>query len=215
MDWLRRSRRRARKEFRAMGGTMCRSPNSLRAGSSAPSNATVRKASPSLGHRGQLLRFRRPSISALLMAIRAATAALMIFALLLPANAQFCGDSWGGRQPQRQQPYNPSGGFWGDRQWERSRYPRQRKPERKQPPDYSRAPPATPRKDATIKIVVVGDANADWPTGLKMPSPRSPKSASCASIAPIPGSSATGSAAISSGRRWRARSSRPRNQKSS
>ena len=29
-------------------------------------------------------------------------------------------------------------------------------------PDYSRAPPATPRKDATVKIVVMGDANADW-----------------------------------------------------
>ena len=27
-------------------------------------------------------------------------------------------------------------------------------------PDYSRAPPATPRKDT--KIVVMGDANADW-----------------------------------------------------
>ena len=29
-------------------------------------------------------------------------------------------------------------------------------------PDYSRAPPAAPRKDATVKIVVMGDANADW-----------------------------------------------------
>jgi hypothetical protein len=34
--------------------------------------------------------------------------------------------------------------------------------EPEQPPDYSRAPPATPRKDTTVKIVVVGDANADW-----------------------------------------------------
>jgi hypothetical protein len=33
---------------------------------------------------------------------------------------------------------------------------------REQPPDYSRAPPATPRKDAAVKIVVMGDANADW-----------------------------------------------------
>ena len=75
---------------------------------------------------------------------------------------------------QRQQPYNPfggywgdrSGGFWGDRQREAPRYPRQRErarePEREQPPDYSHAPPATPRKDATVKIVVMGDANADW-----------------------------------------------------
>ena len=79
------------------------------------------------------------------------------------------GDPWGGRQQQRQQLYNPfgggfwgdrPGGFWGDRQ--APRYPRQREREREQPPDYSRAPPATPRKDATVKIVVMGDANADW-----------------------------------------------------
>jgi hypothetical protein len=37
-----------------------------------------------------------------------------------------------------------------------------RESEREEPPDYSHAPPATPRKDATIKIVVMGDANADW-----------------------------------------------------
>jgi hypothetical protein len=108
--------------------------------------------------------------------LRVAVAALAMFALLVPANAQFWGDSWGGRQQpqQRQQPYNPfggywgdrPGGFWGDRQREAPRYPRQRErarePEREQPPDYSRAPPATPRKDATVKIVVMGDANADW-----------------------------------------------------
>src|SRR5262249_59778075 len=34
--------------------------------------------------------------------------------------------------------------------------------ERKQPRDHSHAPPATPPKDAAIKIVVMGDANADW-----------------------------------------------------
>ena len=100
----------------------------------------------------------------------------MIVALLSPANAQFWGDSWGwgGRQQQRQQPYNPfggswgdrPGGFWGDRQTESPRYPRQkervRETEREEPPDYSRAPPSSPRKDATVKIVVMGDANADW-----------------------------------------------------
>ena len=127
--------------------------------------------------RESLLRFFLPrSITALPMVIRAATAALVLLALLVPAHAQFWGDSWGGRQQpqQRQQPYNPfggywgdrSGGFWGDRQREAPRYPRQRErarePEREQPPDYSRAPPATPRKDATVKIVVLGDANADW-----------------------------------------------------
>src|SRR5262249_30615324 len=37
-----------------------------------------------------------------------------------------------------------------------------REVEKEQPPDYSHAPPPAPRKDATIKIVVTGDANADW-----------------------------------------------------
>src|SRR5262249_60131505 len=36
--------------------------------------------------------------------VRAATAAVLSLALLLPANAQFWGNSWGGRQ---QQQYNP------------------------------------------------------------------------------------------------------------
>ena len=106
--------------------------------------------------------------------VRAATAAVLSFALLLPANAQFWGNSWGGRQQQPQQPYNPYGGFGGDRQWdywgyrqrERTPSPRQRERprevEKEQPPDYSHAPPATPRKDATVKVVVMGDANADW-----------------------------------------------------
>ena len=65
--------------------------------------------------------------------VRAATSALLSFAPLLPANAQFWGNSWGGRQqqpqqsynpyarqpynPYAQQPYNPYGGFGGDRQW--------------------------------------------------------------------------------------------------
>src|SRR5262249_13214715 len=107
---------------------------------------------------------------------------------------QFWGNSWGGRQqqprqpynpyaqqpynPYAQQPYNPYGGFGGDRQWgdrgyrqrERPSSSRQREQhrerprevEKEQPPDYSHAPPATPRMDATVKIVVMGDANADW-----------------------------------------------------
>jgi len=102
---------------------------------------------------------------------------LFIFALLLPANAQFWGNSWGGRQQQQynpyaRQPYNPYGGFWGDRQSgygdyrQRERPSRQkerlREVEKEQPPDYSHAPPGTPRKDATVKVVVMGDANADW-----------------------------------------------------
>jgi uncharacterized protein len=117
--------------------------------------------------------------------VRAATTAVLSFALLLPANAQFWGNSWGGRQQQPQQPYNPYGqqpynsygGFGGDRQRGYGGYrqggpssPRQREQhrersrdaEKEQPPDYSHAPPAAPRKDATVKIVVMGDANADW-----------------------------------------------------
>src|SRR5262245_66450491 len=65
--------------------------------------------------------------------VRAATAALLSFAVLLPANAQFWGNSWGGRQQQSRQPYNPYAqqryhpyaqqrynpyrSFGGDRQW--------------------------------------------------------------------------------------------------
>ena len=108
--------------------------------------------------------------------LKVTTATLVIVALLSPANAQFWGDSWGwsGRQQPRQQPYNPfggswgdrPGGFWGDRQRESPRYPRQkervRETEREEPPDYSHAPLSSPRKDATVKIVVMGDANADW-----------------------------------------------------
>ena len=117
--------------------------------------------------------------------VRAATTALLSFALLLPANAQFWGNSWGGRQqqsqqpynPYAQQPYNPYGGQWGYGgypQRERSSPPRQRERprevqrerprevEKEQPPDYSHAPPGAPRNDATVKVVVMGDANADW-----------------------------------------------------
>src|SRR5262245_41609737 len=119
-----------------------------------------------------LLRFCRLSTLFLFpVVIRAAPVALISLALLLPANAQYWGYPWGGRQQQRQQLYNPFGGgfwggpgYWGDRQ--APRYPRQRErareSEREQTPDYSRAPTATPRKDATVKIVVMGDANADW-----------------------------------------------------
>ena len=121
-----------------------------------------------------MLRFCRLLTASLLVVLRAAPVVPITFALLLPANAQYWGDSWGGRQQQRQQPYNPfggywgdrPGGFWGDRQREAPRHPRQRErarePEREQTTDYSRAPPATPRKDASVKIVVMGDANADW-----------------------------------------------------
>ena len=63
--------------------------------------------------------------------VRAATAALLSFAPLLPANAQFWGDSWGGRQQQPQRPYNPYGGFGGDRGWDYWDYR-----QRERPPSY-------------------------------------------------------------------------------
>ena len=109
--------------------------------------------------------------SSWLLIVQAATAALLTFALSHPANAQFWGNSWGWRQPQ--QPYygggfgrDPQSDYWGYRQRERAPAPRlrerPREVEKEQPPDYSHAPPATPRKEATVKIVVMGDGNADW-----------------------------------------------------
>ena len=111
--------------------------------------------------------------SSWLLIVQAATAALLTFALSLPANAQSWGNSWGWQQPR--QPYNPYGGgfgrdpqwdYWGYRQRERAPTPRlrerPREVEKEQPPDYSHAPPAAPRKDAAVKVVVMGDANADW-----------------------------------------------------
>jgi hypothetical protein len=121
----------------------------------------------SIGRR-VVLGCRRWSTACVLVLIQAAPVVLIIFALLLPANAQFWGNSWGSRQ---QQPYNPyGGGFGGNRQWDYWGYrqpslrlrERPREVEKEQPADYSHAPPATPRKDATVKIVVMGDANADW-----------------------------------------------------
>jgi uncharacterized protein len=118
----------------------------------------------SIGRR-VVLGCRRWSTACVVLLIRAAPVVLIIFALLLPANAQFWGNSGGWRQQQ----YNPyGGGFGGYRQWDYwgYRHPsprlRERPREVEQPPDYSHAPPATPRKDATVKVVVMGDANADW-----------------------------------------------------
>src|SRR5712664_332410 len=113
----------------------------------------------------------RWSTACVFVLVRATPVALIIFAFLLPANAQFWGNSWGGRQqqpqqpnnPYAQQPYNPYGGFGGDRQGgpsslrQREQHrERPRDAEKEQPLDYSHAPPAAPRKDATVKIVVVG-----------------------------------------------------------
>jgi len=113
---------------------------------------------------------RRWSTACVLALTRTAPAALIIFALVLPANAQYWGNSWGGGGwRQQQQPYNPYGGYgrdrerdyWGYHHWTPSPRLRERV-EKEQPADYSHAPAATPHKDATVKIVVMGDANADW-----------------------------------------------------
>jgi len=112
--------------------------------------------------------------------LRGAPAALVILALLLPANAQW-GNSWGGNSWggnswgggggwRQQQPYSSYGGFGRDRQWgyggyrqrERTSAPRLRERARDSERDFSHAPPAAQRRDATVKIVVMGDANADW-----------------------------------------------------
>jgi hypothetical protein len=96
----------------------------------------------------------------------AAAATVVSLALLLPANAQFWGDSWGNRQPRQNNGWGWGGG-WGD-QAPRPRNPlpfqhrEQRHQEREREVDYSRAPAASPRKDATTQIVVMGDAMADW-----------------------------------------------------
>jgi hypothetical protein len=102
-------------------------------------------------------------------------------ALLWPAQAQFW--DWGNR-PQRQQDFNPYGGwFGGDQRWDRwegRRRERERDRDRgdrdrgdrdrsradrarEAPADYSHAPgPSQKKPEATTSIVVVGDANADW-----------------------------------------------------
>src|SRR5260370_13648314 len=98
-----------------------------------------------------------------LRCIWAAPVVLIIFALLLPANAQYWGNSWGGRQQQSQQPYNPYGGYggyWPDRQWDNWGYrqrekapsprPRGREVAKERAQGYSHAPPAPPREGATI-----------------------------------------------------------------
>ncbi len=95
----------------------------------------------------------------LLIGMGATVAVAASLVLLLPAKAQFWGDSWGGRQ-QRQQPYGGGWG-WGDRGgWDNRSY-RERE-YREAPVDFSRAPAATPKKEATTHIVVMGDAMADW-----------------------------------------------------
>src|SRR5262249_58520978 len=117
--------------------------------------------------------------SSLRLIVRAATAALLSFALLPPAYAQFWGNSWGGRQqqpqqrynPYAQQPYNPYGGVGGDRQWGYGGYcqwgassppprgqqkKRAREVGKEKPPEYSPPPPAPPPGGGPLQNVGSG-----------------------------------------------------------
>src|SRR3979490_1356783 len=122
---------------------------------------------------------RRRAMRPRVLIARSAAAVSLILLLLVPASAQYWGDSWGdswGGRQQRREEYHPfNGGSWGDQQWERDSIPRERPPfsrerEREVPrsrepviPDYSSAPrPSQKRLDATTSIMVMGDANADW-----------------------------------------------------
>jgi hypothetical protein len=90
------------------------------------------------------------------------------FTLVETANAQFWGWGWG--QPRRVEPWR---GWWTPQPRYEPRYtvPRYRERERdsgyerkrEAPVDFSRAPPPTQKKpEATVSILVLGDANADW-----------------------------------------------------
>jgi uncharacterized protein len=90
-------------------------------------------------------------------------------ALLAPADAQFWGSSpfgspWGGR-PQRQQPsFNPFGGFFDNNPNPQPQQPREPRPQREAPADFSRAPSPQKKPDtmATTPVLVLGDGMADW-----------------------------------------------------
>ena len=145
----------------------------------------------------------------------AAAAAGISLALLLPAQAQFW--DWGNR-PQRQQQYNNNnnwggwGGGWNDRRY----YDPYRQQEREAPVDYSRAAiPSQKKPEATTSIVVMGDGNADWLAyGLEDTFAEKPEIAVVRKHR-TDRSDRTTSGAMSNGRRWRARSSRPENRNSS
>ena len=106
-----------------------------------------------------------------LRVVAAAVLATVSFTLVVPANAQF----WGWGQPRRFEPWR---GWWTpqpryyephytvpryqERERDRERDSGQQR-EREAPVDFSRAPPPTQKKPgATVSILVMGDANADW-----------------------------------------------------
>src|ERR671929_1732087 len=109
-------------------------------------------------------------LSQLSSVLAAAVFAGLSFTLVVPANAQF----WDWGQPRRFEPwrdwwapqprYEPRSTVprYRDRERERER-DTSRERERETPVDFSRAPPSTQKKpEATVSIVVLGDANADW-----------------------------------------------------
>ena len=117
----------------------------------------------------------------------AALATGMTLACLLPAQAQFW--DWGNRPQRQQQQYNNNwfgggGGWFGnDRRTIGQRQERE-------VVDYLRAPaPAQkkPEDNATSMWSWATPTRIGWRTGSKMRCPKSPRSASCASTAPILG----------------------------
>ena len=141
----------------------------------------------------------------------AAAAAGISLALLLPAQAQFW--DWGNR-PQRQQQYNNNnwggwGGGWGN---DRRYYDPYRQQEREAPVDYSHAPAQRRRSPKPRPHRGVGDANADWLAyGLEDTFAEKPEIGIVRKHRTDSGLIRYGRRATSNGRRWRARSSRPRN----
>jgi len=111
---------------------------------------------------------RRQQASRILLAIATAT---MTFTLLAPADAQFWG-GWG--QPQQQQPrrwqqpqqqqFSPFGNWFDPNPQQQPRETRPVQREREAPADYSRAPSAQKKPDAsaTTPILLLGDGTADW-----------------------------------------------------
>ena len=136
----------------------------------------------------------------------AAAAFGISLALLLPAQAQFW--DWGNR-PQRQQDFNPFGGWFGgtsagtdgkavganverdrDRS-DRDRGDRDRADRAREAPSGlfggRRPGPSQKKHEATTSIVVVGDANADWLAyGLEDAFSEKPEIAIVRKPAPIP-----------------------------
>jgi uncharacterized protein len=108
-----------------------------------------------------------------LSASEVVAAACLTLALIAPAQAQFWSPFAPARRPpatiqqpqQQQQPwqsYNPFGGFFVPQVPQVPREPRHGSTESEAPPDNSHAPSPQQRKADVPRIVVMGDAMADW-----------------------------------------------------